>query len=346
MDTVYKKADSQAIEEAAAIIRAGGLVAFPTETVYGLGANGLDEKAAVKIYAAKGRPSDNPLILHVSGADEVSGLVKRIPSEAEHLMEIFWPGPLTIIFPKSDCVPYATTGGLDTVAIRCPSDEVAAALIRQSGVPIAAPSANASGRPSPTNAKHVWEDMNGKIEMILDGGECSIGLESTIVDVTGEQPEILRPGFITQEMLEHALACAVTVDAAVNHLVDANIHPKAPGMKYRHYAPHAPLTLVEGAQEKVVAMIGKLVKEEKEAGKKVGVIGTDETLPFYEADKVISIGSRRQAGEIARNLYRVLRVFDDTDVDVIFSESFSGEGLGSAIMNRLNKAAGHHTISV
>ena len=230
--------------EAAGILRSGGLVAFPTETVYGLGGNALDEDAAGKIYAAKGRPSDNPLIAHVSCMEEVAPLVKEIPEAGRKLMEAFWPGPLTMIFPKSDKVPYGTTGGLDTVAIRMPDDPVANRLIALAGVPVAAPSANTSGRPSPTTADHVWQDMNGRIEMIIDGGPVGIGVESTIVDVSSEVPAVLRPGAITMEMLEAVLG-DVSVDPAILGPLSADVRPKAPGMKYKHYAPKADLTLVE-----------------------------------------------------------------------------------------------------
>ena len=230
--------------EAAGILRSGGLVAFPTETVYGLGGNALDEDAAGKIYAAKGRPSDNPLIAHVSCMEEVAPLVKEIPEAGRKLMEAFWPGPLTMIFPKSDKVPYGTTGGLDTVAIRMPDDPVANRLIALAGVPVAAPSANTSGRPSPTTADHVWQDMNGRIEMIIDGGPVGIGVESTIVDVSSAVPSVLRPGAITMEMLAEVLG-EVSVDPAILGPLSADVRPKAPGMKYKHYAPKADLTLVE-----------------------------------------------------------------------------------------------------
>ena len=230
--------------EAAGILRSGGLVAFPTETVYGLGGNALDEDAAGKIYAAKGRPSDNPLIAHVSCMEEVAPLVKEIPEAGRKLMEAFWPGPLTMIFPKSDKVPYGTTGGLDTVAIRMPDDPVANRLIALAGVPVAAPSANTSGRPSPTTADHVWQDMNGRIEMIIDGGPVGIGVESTIVDVSSAIPSVLRPGAITMEMLAEVLG-EVSVDPAILGPLSADVRPKAPGMKYKHYAPKADLTLVE-----------------------------------------------------------------------------------------------------
>ena len=232
------------LKEAAGILRSGGLVAFPTETVYGLGGNALDEDAARKIYAAKGRPSDNPLIAHVSCMEEVAPLVKEIPEAGRKLMEAFWPGPLTMIFPKSDRVPYGTTGGLDTVAIRMPDDPVANRLIALAGVPVAAPSANTSGRPSPTTADHVWQDMNGRIEMIIDGGPVGIGVESTIVDVSSAVPAVLRPGAITMEMLQEVLG-EVSVDPAILGPLSADVRPKAPGMKYKHYAPKADLTLVE-----------------------------------------------------------------------------------------------------
>ena len=351
MDTkMIKVEDTENIKEqdlleAAEIIRKGGLVAFPTETVYGLGANALEEEAAKKIYAAKGRPSDNPLIAHVSSAEEVLPLVKEIPKAAKKLMDAFWPGPMTLIFPKSELVPYGTTGGLETVAVRMPSDPVARTLIRLSGVPIAAPSANTSGRPSPTTAEHVWQDMKGKIEMIVDGGPVGIGLESTIVDVTGEIPTVLRPGAVTMEMLEAVLG-EVRVDPAILGPLKDDVKPKAPGMKYRHYAPQADLTLVEGAEENVVREINRLVKEKLELGYQVGVICTEETRFRYPAGEIRSLGTRAKEETIAHNLFAVLREFDDLRVDFIYSESFSQDRLGQAIMNRLTKAAGYHMIHV
>lgn len=333
------------LQEAAQIIRDGGLVAFPTETVYGLGANALDEQAARKIYEAKGRPSDNPLIAHVSSLEELKPLVKEIPEAAKKLMDAFWPGPMTMIFPKSGVVPYGTTGGLDTVAIRMPSDPVARALISLAGVPIAAPSANTSGRPSPTTAQHVWQDMEGKIDMILDGGPVGIGLESTIVDVTGEIPTILRPGAVTLEMLKEVLG-DVKMDPAILGPLKEDVKPKAPGMKYRHYAPKANLTLVEGEQETVVSEINRMVREKLEQGFKVGVICTDETKNCYPSGELRSLGIRAKEETIAHNLFAVLREFDDLQVDYIYSESFSDASLGQAIMNRLTKAAGYHIIHV
>lgn len=338
-------ADSGIYDAAAAVIRQGGLVAFPTETVYGLGANALDEEAAKKIYAAKGRPSDNPLIAHVSCLEEVYPLVKEVPEAAKKLAEAYWPGPLTMVFPKSELVPYGTTGGLDTVAIRMPSDKRAAELIRRSGVPIAAPSANTSGRPSPTKAEHVFEDMNGRIEMILDGGAVGIGLESTIVDVTGQVPCLLRPGAITIEMLRGLLG-QVEIDPAILGPMDASVKPKAPGMKYRHYAPKAELTIIEGAPEKVVETINALSAEKISQGLKVGIIGTEEALDRYHASIVKCVGTRADEETIAHNLFAVLREFDDLEVDYIYSEGFSENNLGRAIMNRLNKAAGYHVLKV
>lgn len=335
----------EALSEAAQIIRNGGLVAFPTETVYGLGANALDEEAAKKIYAAKGRPSDNPLIAHISCMEELEPLVARIPEAARKLAEACWPGPLTMVFPKSSKVPYGTTGGLDTVAVRMPSDPIARRLIRLAGVPIAAPSANTSGRPSPTTAQHVWQDMNGKIEMILDGGPVGIGVESTIVDVSGAIPTLLRPGAVTMEMLQE-IAGRVEIDPAIQGPPKEGLRPKAPGMKYRHYAPHAELLLVEGDLDAVVNRINFLAKERLGQKYRVGVICTEETRERYRYGEVRSVGQRAKEETIAHNLFAVLRDFDDLDVDYIYSESFSRDHLGQAIMNRLTKAAGYHVIRV
>ena len=331
------------LEEAARILREGGLVAFPTETVYGLGANALDEEAAKKIYAAKGRPSDNPLIAHISSPEELKPLAAEIPDMAKKLMDCYWPGPMTLVFKKTDLVPYGTTGGLDTVAVRMPSDPVAKTLIRLAGVPIAAPSANSSGRPSPTTADHVWQDMEGKIDMIVDGGPAGIGLESTIIDVTGPVAMILRPGAITIEMVRETLGEA-EMDPAILGPMKEGEHPKAPGMKYRHYAPKAPLTLVEGEMDQVVKTINRLAREALKEGKKVGIICTDETRTCYPAGMIQSIGIRAKEETVAHNLYAVLREFDDLGADVIYSESFPGDQIGQAIMNRLTKAAGYHII--
>lgn len=337
--------DREVLKWAAEIIRKGGLVAFPTETVYGLGANALDEEAAKKIYAAKGRPSDNPLIAHVSCLEEIFPLVSIMPETGEKLAKTYWPGPMTMVFPKSDIVPYGTTGGLDTVAIRMPSDPIAAELIRLSGVPIAAPSANTSGRPSPTRAEHVLQDMDGKIDAIIDGGAVGIGLESTIVDVTEDVPMVLRPGAITVEMLRDTVG-NVGIDPAILGPVSADVRPKAPGMKYRHYAPKADLTLVEGKTEAVVDAINRLAAEKISEGRKVGIICTDETKDCYPAGVLKSIGARAHEESVAHNLYAVLRDFDDCGAEYIFSEGFSEDNLGRAIMNRLNKAAGYHILKV
>ena len=332
------------LKEASAVIRSGGLVAFPTETVYGLGGDATNPEASRKIYAAKGRPSDNPLIVHIADFSQLRNIVAEVPQEAEKLAEAFWPGPLTMILRKNDVIPYETTGGLDTVAIRMPSHPVARAFLQDSGCMIAAPSANTSGRPSPTIAQHVWEDLHGKIEILLDGGPVGIGIESTIVDLSEERPMILRPGFITQEMLSAVLG-DVGVDPG---LVSENSKqpPKAPGMRYRHYAPKADLTLVEGTMEEVISKINALTREAQAMGKSVGVLATEENKDRYVADHVIVIGQRRDEAEIARHLFDVLRQFDDLQVDLIYSESFVAAGVGQAIMNRLLKAAGHKRIFV
>ena len=335
------------LAEAAAVLKSGGLVAFPTETVYGLGGNALDEDAARKIYAAKGRPSDNPLIAHISCAAELAPLVREIPEAGRKLMEAFWPGPLTMIFPKSSKVPYGTTGGLDTVAVRMPDDPVASRLIALAGVPVAAPSANTSGRPSPTTADHVWQDMNGRIDMIIDGGPVGIGVESTIVDVSSPVPSVLRPGAITMEMLREVLG-EVAVDPAILGPMKEDVKPKAPGMKYRHYAPKAELTLVEttGPVERMVEKVKELTHEKLVQGCQVGIICTDESRSCYAEGTVRSIGARESQESVAHNLYAVLREFDDLKVEYIFSESFSEDHLGQAIMNRLSKAAGYKIVRV
>lgn len=340
--------DEEKLKKAAEILKNGGLVAFPTETVYGLGANALSEDAARKIYAAKGRPSDNPLIAHIADFSGLEPLVAEIPEAAQKLMKAFWPGPLTLIFPKSGLVPYGTTGGLDTVAVRMPSDPVASTLIRMAGVPVAAPSANTSGRPSPTTADHVWQDMNGKIEMIVDGGPVGIGVESTIIDVSGQVPMILRPGAITREMAGEVLGMEIGLDPAIagDGPMKADVRPKAPGMKYKHYAPKADLTLVEGTRENVVRHINRAAEEKLDEGYRVGIICTDETKEMYPKGMVRSMGLRAREETIAHNLYAVLREFDDLEADFIYSESFSADHLGQAIMNRLKKAAGYHIIQV
>lgn len=333
------------LKEAGDIIKAGGLVAFPTETVYGLGGDGLNPQSAQKIYAAKGRPSDNPLIIHICTWDSIEDLVSREGKEqgilqlAKKLANAFWPGPLTMVLPKSPLVPMETTGGLSTVAVRMPRHDIALELIKQSGGYVAAPSANTSGKPSPTLAKHVLEDMNGNIDLIIDGGLVGIGLESTIIDLTSTPPTLLRPGFITLEELTEVLGNINTDPTILNG--DSLEAPKAPGMKYRHYAPKGELTIIEGSAKQVVDKINTLAKKQRQQGLKVGVIGTQETVAKYEADCVKSLGCRKDENDIARHLYCILREFDEENISVIYSEAFQTIGIGQAIMNRLLKAAGH-----
>ena len=342
IESVSSEQKAAALRKAGEIIREGGLVAFPTETVYGLGADALNAEAAAKIYAAKGRPSDNPLIVHIHDISQVYEIAEEVPDEAKAVMEKFWPGPLTIILNKKSCVPDGTTGGLHTVAIRMPSHPIARDFIRESGRMIAAPSANTSGRPSPTLASHVYEDMQGRIPLILDGGAVGIGIESTIIDMSTGIPTILRPGYITKDMLEEVMP-EVKIDPAVTgRTMKKDVVAKAPGMKYRHYAPKADLTIIEGPLEKVTAEINKRAKEKSRAGYKVGIIGTEETVAEYKAGDVKCIGTRADESTIAANLFGILREFDDDQVDYIYSESFDTAGIGSAIMNRLLKAAGHH----
>lgn len=345
--------DRTGIEQAAEIIKSGGLVAFPTETVYGLGGDALNPQASEKIYAAKGRPSDNPLIVHVCSVDQIVPLVQTLTEDAEKLMKAFWPGPLTIILPKSELVPEETTGGLQTVALRMPEHAYALELIEKSGTPIAAPSANTSGRPSPTEAAHVYEDLNGKIEMILDGGTVGIGVESTIIDLSGEIPALLRPGAITREELSEVLGKAVEIDPAIlSGSVEAGIAPKAPGMKYRHYAPEAQMHLVQAAGADVQSEADRCVAEEiirlaesdLAVGKRVGILCCEETEALYDgkaagADLKI-LGSRQHPLSMTHNLYRQLRAYDTDRIEVIYAEAYSDEGVGFALMNRMRKAAG------
>lgn len=356
METRVVRITSEAIEkdklkEAAELIRAGELVAFPTETVYGLGADALRPEASKKIYAAKGRPSDNPLIVHICKFEELESIAKEVPSQAKLLADAFWPGPLTMVVWKNEKVPYETTGGMETVAVRMPNHPVALGLIEESGCLIAAPSANTSGKPSPTEAAHVALDMDGRIPLILDGGAVGIGIESTIIDLTEAVPMILRPGYITKEMLEEVLGEDVMIDPGIlaadtTDPSKAGQKPKAPGMRYKHYAPKADLVLVEGETDAVVGKINELVKEKQDEGLRVGVIATDETMARYEADVVFSIGARDDEDAIAQHLYKILRDFDEQQVDAIYSESFATPRIGQAIMNRLLKAAGYQVLHV
>ncbi len=336
------------LTEAGDIIKRGGLVAFPTETVYGLGGDALNPQSARKIYAAKGRPSDNPLIVHVSNMDDLRKIVKEIPPKAEELARMYWPGPLTMIFEKTDLVPYETTGGLDTVAVRMPVHSLASLFISFAGGFVAAPSANISGRPSPTLAKHVIQDLDGRIDMIIDSRGADIGIESTIVDVTHRVPVILRPGNITQGMMSRIIG-DVDMDAAVFD-GESTQAPRAPGMKYRHYAPKGELVIVEGDPEKVVQYINKQTAVHEAAGERTGVISTEEQIHKYKASSIKNAGSRIDTMIIAKQLYSFLREFDDENVSHIYSECFSNtfgdKGYGQAVMNRLLKAAGHKVIKV
>ena len=335
--------DLEILKEAGQILRGGGLVAFPTETVYGLGGDGLDPESSGRIYRAKGRPSDNPLIVHIARMEDLLKVAAQIPDKAWKLAEKFWPGPLTMIFPKTPIVPYETTGGLDSVAVRMPDHPAALALIRAAGGFVAAPSANRSGRPSPTLAGHVAEDLGEEIDLILDGGMVGIGLESTIVDFTESPPVILRPGFISQEMLAQDLA-NIRLDPGLDR--EQETPPRAPGMRYRHYAPKAPLTIVEGPADRVADYLNTLARQEERAGGMAGILACDETAGRYQSGRVKSIGSRDSDQAIARHLYQALREFDQEQVTCIYSEAFDTPRMGQAIMNRLLKAAGHCVIQV
>lgn len=331
------------LEEAAKILRMGGLVAFPTETVYGLGANGLDGEACKRIYEAKGRPSDNPLILTIGDISGLYPIVNKVTDNAKKIIDVFWPGPITLVLPKADCVPETVTGGLDTVAVRYPSNKIARELIKTAGIPVAAPSANSSGKPSPTRASHVEFDLRGKIEMIIDGGAADWGLESTILDVSCEKPVLLRPGAITKEMIEDVVG-EIDVDPAVFSKPSADIVPKAPGMKYKHYSPSANVILVSGNRENVIKTINQKIKEDSDKGLKVGVMATEQTKDCYKGENILVVGDRQKPETIGANLFKILRKFDFIGVDVVYSEVFDEDGEGAAIMNRLNKAAGFNYI--
>ncbi|WP_416198742.1 MAG: L-threonylcarbamoyladenylate synthase [Sporanaerobacter sp.] len=343
IETIVSKVDREnpekdIIEAGAELIKNGGIVAFPTETVYGLGANAFCEEAIDKIFIAKGRPQDNPLILHVSSIDEVYPLVEEVNENMKMLMEKFWPGPLTIIFKKSSKVSKKLTGGLSTVAIRMPKNKIALELISSSGVPIAAPSANTSGRPSPTEASHVIEDMYGKIDMIIDGGSTGVGVESTVVDMSEEVPTILRPGGVTLEDLLQVFPEVEYDQSIISD--DENIVPKSPGQKYKHYAPKAKMIVFTGDVKNISKNIKAQIKSLTLEGKKVGIMATEETKDEYNEGIVLVVGSRSDKNSIARNLFKVLRQFDELDVDMILAEGVDTEGIGRAIMNRMKKACG------
>lgn len=339
------KKDISLIKQAAEDIKAGKLVAFPTETVYGLGADGLNKEAVEKIYKAKGRPSDNPIILHVDSIAMLERLVKEVSIEAHTLIDKFWPGPLTIVLKKSDIVPPIITAGLDSVAVRMPSHPVALALIKESNTPIAAPSANTSGRPSPTRVEHVIEDMGGKITCILDGGETGVGLESTVIDLTDIIPVILRPGGITIEQIRDELS-NVEIDPALFGNEDKSLVPKSPGQKYRHYAPKAEMIVYIGQRENRVKEMLSKAKEEKILGKNVGILLFEENKEQFKNFTTIVMGSEKDKQRIAHGLFDALRKLDELDVDIILCEGIDEDNIGMAIMNRLEKASGGNKVYV
>ena len=339
MNTIvfHPESDPNAVRDAAAILRRGGLLGIPTETVYGLGADALNEDAVSRIFLAKGRPQDNPLIIHVPDASWLERYCRDVPPAAYQLAERFWPGPLTMILPRRDIVPLQTTGGLETVGVRCPNHPVTLAIIEAAGVPIAAPSGNTSGRPSPTTAAHMIEDMDGRIDGIVDGGPCTVGVESTIIDLTVTPPRLLRPGGLPLESLRQVLG-EVAVDKAVTGLLAAGERPRAPGMKYRHYAPHAPVTVVTGEPERSARRIQGLLSDT------AGVICFDEDAPLFPGHIIHKLGPAADKSAQARHVFDALRTFDGTDVTEIFAQCPDDGGLGLAVANRLKKAAGFHLI--
>ena len=339
MNTIvfHPESDPNAVRDAAAILRRGGLLGIPTETVYGLGADALNEDAVSRIFLAKGRPQDNPLIIHVPDASWLERYCRSVPPAAYQLAERFWPGPLTMILPRRDIVPLQTTGGLETVGVRCPNHPVTLAIIEAAGVPIAAPSGNTSGRPSPTTAAHMIEDMDGRIDGIVDGGPCTVGVESTIIDLTVTPPRLLRPGGLPLESLRQVLG-EVAVDKAVTGLLAAGERPRAPGMKYRHYAPHAPVTVVTGEPERSARRIQGLLSDT------AGVICFDEYAPLFPGHIIHKLGPAADKSAQARHVFDALRTFDGTDVTEIFAQCPDDGGLGLAVANRLKKAAGFHLI--
>jgi len=340
------KPEVDKIRVAADMIRKGGTVAFPTETVYGLGADALNAEAVRKLFEAKERPPDNPIIVHVANKKDVCLLARDIPEAAETLMAKFWPGPLTLVLKRSKLVPDITVVGLDTIAIRMPKNKVALALLKESGTPIAAPSANLAGKPSPTTAQHVIEDLAGRIDIILDAGPTKIGVESTVINVTSSSPMILRPGGTPYEMLREVLGKVELHPLAKAEKKVRVAEAVSPGMKHRHYAPDATMIVVEGKLEKIVRKVQELADAQAVSGKKVGILATDESVFNYEADVVKSLGSRENPATIAKNLFRLLREFDKEKVDIIIAEGISLQGLGLAVMNRLRKASNFNNVRV
>ena len=338
METLFLSAnDPKTAQTAAEIIKSGGLVAIPTETVYGLGANGLDEEAVLKIFEAKGRPQDNPLILHISGPEQIEQFAHHIPQAAYDLAEKFWPGPLTIILPAKELIPKRTTGGLDTVGLRCPDCDITREIIRLAGVPVAAPSANISGKPSTTTAEHVRHDHDGRIDAIVDGGACRVGVESTIVDLTERRPRLLRPGGIGPEELIEVLGDLV-VDKAVTAQIDKDEVVKAPGMKYRHYAPSEPVVIVSGSREKAAAYI----RSHFEEGDRV--LCFEEELPLYEGCNPLSYGQEADVNTLSAGLFAALRELDDPSIHQVYARCPVGGGVAYAVQNRLKKAAAFHIV--
>lgn len=335
---IYGPQDEEKIREAAEYIKNGGIVAFPTETVYGLGADALNEKAVKKIFVAKGRPQDNPLIVHVASKN-LNKYVENVPDIAKKMMDKFWPGPLTIILKKKNIIPNITSANLDTIGVRMPDNEVARKLIEFSDTVIAAPSANISGRPSPTDIERCEEDLNGRVDFIIGAKKSEIGVESTIVDATGEHLCVLRPGGITLEMLKD-IDEGVYIDKAILTTLDKDTKPKAPGMKYKHYAPKAKVRMVQGPINKMVEKIKEIVHNYIDEDLKVGIMATDETISMYDEGIVKSLGTREDLTSVTKNLFEMLRAFDDLGVDVIITEAFEEKDLGVAIMNRLKKSCG------
>ena len=336
------KINENEIKKMAEILRKGETVIFPTETVYGLGANALEGDAAKKIYEAKGRPSDNPLIVHIAHKEEIENITENVTDKAKVVIDKFWPGPITVILKKKDIIPSVTSGGLDTVAVRMPSNKIANALIDAAGIPIAAPSANISGRPSPTRAEHVYNEMNGRVSGIIMGGDCNFGLESTVVDFTGEFPMILRPGSITREMLQEVVG-RVDLDPSLEKKED-NIKAKAPGMKYKHYSPKANVYIIKGEKENAAEKMNELSKLNSEKGIKTGLICMSDIAEKVKADEIIDLGDTYE--KVGANLFDALIQMDERKIDVVYSESFSTDGVGQAIMNRLLKSAAYKIIEV
>ncbi len=344
--TVDKNVDElhPAIVEAAERLKQGEVIAFPTETVYGLGANALETAAVKKIFAAKGRPSDNPLIVHIASTQQLSLLIdEELSEKSKRLIEEFWPGPLTIIFKRKEGISELVTAGLVTVAVRMPDHPVALSILKAANLPIAAPSANRSGKPSPTTADHVKQDLDGLIDGIVDGGSTGIGIESTVIDMTGIIPTILRPGGITLEQLQQVLG-QVTLDPAIQHQQEK---PRSPGMKYTHYAPLGEMWIVQGEEHRRIEQMKQLIEKQIKLGKKVGILTIEEHKDYFPlADSIIAYGSKDNLYPMAEQLYQALRTFDIQGVDFILTESVDESGIGLAIMNRLRKAAGHKIIDV